>query len=478
MARLADAVLDLRPDRLAVYSFARVPWIKPAQRKFKDDRPARRRRQACALRGPARAAARRRLRGDRHGPLRAAARRARAVGARHGTLHRNFMGYTDRRTTALLGLGVSAISETPTCYHQNEKVITVYERRVRPARSRRCADTAVGRRSPPRRPHSRADDHRPRAAGRRTMPQTRAMRLARARSPTALVEIDAHELRMAPGSKPFLRNVAAFFDTYLRASTHEGPPYSRGDMTGGPRHRCRPLRAGDGLAPGRARLRRHGLRRGRRPGRPDPHAAHRTRSRRDRRQRVRLDATRSRRWFERLELAPVFPATRASAGTSGATAAPRRWPLSIGESAALAARLGAATLSRTSAARDRETMAAWGDRVLGSAARQWLLGPAMQGIYATPAAALSARAILSGRRRGPRRMAAPRAGMGEFVTRLHSRLVERGVRFQFDTPVEQLDADCPTAICTGAPAASRLLAPHAPELLRASRPCEWRRSPA
>ena len=40
------------------------------------------------------------------------------------------MGYTDRRTTALLGLGVSAISETPTCYHQNEKVITVYERRV------------------------------------------------------------------------------------------------------------------------------------------------------------------------------------------------------------------------------------------------------------------------------------------------------------------------------------------------------------
>ena len=47
-----------------------------------------------------------------------------------GTLHRNFMGYTDRRTTALLGLGVSAISETPACYHQNEKVITVYERRI------------------------------------------------------------------------------------------------------------------------------------------------------------------------------------------------------------------------------------------------------------------------------------------------------------------------------------------------------------
>jgi oxygen-independent coproporphyrinogen-3 oxidase len=37
MATLADRVIALRPDRLAVYSFARVPWIKPAQRKFKDE---------------------------------------------------------------------------------------------------------------------------------------------------------------------------------------------------------------------------------------------------------------------------------------------------------------------------------------------------------------------------------------------------------------------------------------------------------
>src|SRR4029453_18407122 len=56
---------------------------------------------------------------------------ARAAAA--GAMHRNFQGYTERRTTALLGLGVSAISETPDCYHQNEKVITVYERRVQQA---------------------------------------------------------------------------------------------------------------------------------------------------------------------------------------------------------------------------------------------------------------------------------------------------------------------------------------------------------
>src|SRR3989442_13940296 len=50
---------------------------------------------------------------------------------REGTLHRNFQGYTETRTSVLLGLGVSAISETPTCFHQNEKAFPVYERRVR-----------------------------------------------------------------------------------------------------------------------------------------------------------------------------------------------------------------------------------------------------------------------------------------------------------------------------------------------------------
>lgn len=169
-------------------------------------------------------------------------------------------------------------------------------------------------------------------------------------------------------------------------------------------------------------------------------------------------------WFDRLDLAPVFARDESKRRYIYRDGRPRRWPLSIGESAGLAARLGAATISRALTARDRETMAAWGDRVLGSAARQWLLEPAMQGIYATPASALSARAIFSGRRRGRRRLAAPRGGMGEFATRLHAQLVKRGVRFQFNTIVEELDADRPAAICTSAPAASRLLAPHAPAL--------------
>ena len=129
MERLAGDVIGLRPDRLAVYSFARVPWIKPAQRKFKDeDLPAGEDKRALyeILRARLLGAGYEEIGMDHF----ALPHDALAKSAANGSLHRNFMGYTDRRTTALLGLGVSAISETPACYHQNEKVITVYERRV------------------------------------------------------------------------------------------------------------------------------------------------------------------------------------------------------------------------------------------------------------------------------------------------------------------------------------------------------------
>src|SRR4030095_16488177 len=32
-----NKTIQLRPDRIALYSFARVPWIKPAQRSYKDE---------------------------------------------------------------------------------------------------------------------------------------------------------------------------------------------------------------------------------------------------------------------------------------------------------------------------------------------------------------------------------------------------------------------------------------------------------
>lgn len=169
-------------------------------------------------------------------------------------------------------------------------------------------------------------------------------------------------------------------------------------------------------------------------------------------------------WFKRLELAPVFPLDTSARRYIFRDGRPRRWPLSITESIGMAARLGAAAVTRSTSARNGESMAGWGDRVIGTPARTWLLEPAMQGIYAAPASELSAGAIFNGRKRGARRLVAPQRGMGQFTDRLFERLRDRGIRFAFDQPADRLEAGTPTIIATDAASAARLLAPHAPQV--------------
>lgn len=172
-------------------------------------------------------------------------------------------------------------------------------------------------------------------------------------------------------------------------------------------------------------------------------------------------------WFQRLDLAPVSPAALSKRRYIFRDGRARRWPLSLAESAAMAGRLGARFITRSTGARDGETMAAWGHRVVGRAATRWLIEPAMNGIYASPPEALSAAAIFGGRRRGSRRMVTPAGGMGQFTTRLHEQLTSRGVRFEWGRDITAIDDGTPTVVCTGASDAARLLAPHAPSLGRA-----------
>ncbi len=121
-----EKTLELRPDRIALYSLAIVPWIKPAQQLFKpEDLPAPDEKRA--LYDQARSAL--------------LSQGYREIGMDHFALpgddlllamneerlHRNFMGYTDQKTSVLLGLGVSSISATPDCFHQNNKVLSLYE---------------------------------------------------------------------------------------------------------------------------------------------------------------------------------------------------------------------------------------------------------------------------------------------------------------------------------------------------------------
>ena len=117
---------ELMPNRIAFYSYAHVPWIKGSgQRGFKDeDLPA--------------AAVKREM--YEVGKQMLAEAGYVEVGMDHfalksdslykamenNKLHRNFMGYTSSKTQVMIGLGVSAISDSWTGFAQNVKTLEEY----------------------------------------------------------------------------------------------------------------------------------------------------------------------------------------------------------------------------------------------------------------------------------------------------------------------------------------------------------------
>lgn len=182
------------------------------------------------------------------------------------------------------------------------------------------------------------------------------------------------------------------------------------------------------------------------------------------------------RWFRDLEIAPSPSNDASRRRFIFRDGRPRRWPLTVGETAGLAARAGWAWLRRDLKPHDAETIAAWSTRIGGAPTTQWLAAPALQGIYAAPADRLSAKAVFGGRGggRGTRRrrsrspaIVAPAGGMGEFIERLFERLRARGVDFSFGCSSGALDPAVPTIVATSAPAAAALVAPHAPRLAEA-----------
>jgi oxygen-independent coproporphyrinogen-3 oxidase len=123
------AVGRLRPDRIALYSYAHVPWIKPAQRRFTEaDLPVGDAKRALYECGRALLTEE----GYREIGLDHFALPEDALwkASESGTLHRNFMGYTSRRSVPQLGLGVSAIGDAWSAFAQNEKVLERYQERV------------------------------------------------------------------------------------------------------------------------------------------------------------------------------------------------------------------------------------------------------------------------------------------------------------------------------------------------------------
>jgi oxygen-independent coproporphyrinogen-3 oxidase len=125
-SKTIDDVLALSPERLSVFSYAHVPWIKPAQRIFED------RGQLPTPDGKLAmfAVAHERLTAAGYIDIgldhfaRPDDELARAQ--RAGTLHRNFQGYSTHAGASLYGFGLSSISQTKQTYLQNHKTLIAY----------------------------------------------------------------------------------------------------------------------------------------------------------------------------------------------------------------------------------------------------------------------------------------------------------------------------------------------------------------
>lgn len=147
--------------------------------------------------------------------------------------------------------------------------------------------------------------------------------------------------------------------------------------------------------------------------------------------------------------------------------APRRWPLTIPETIGTGARYVSALMRSASKPREGETVADWGHRVLGAAATDRLLAPVLQGIYAASANRLVAKAVFGSRRGRKGKVGAPRTGMGEIIGRLADGLAKQGVTIECGVRLDRVTSGERAVICTAAPAAAALLAPHAPDLAAA-----------
>lgn len=114
-------VIEMRPDRIALYGYAHVPKMKPAQLSFEQFLPSSEERvELCELSKELLVDAGYREIGLDHYALPGDELLTASL---CGNLHRNFMGYTTTPSPLLIGLGPSAISDTASMMAQNSPTL-------------------------------------------------------------------------------------------------------------------------------------------------------------------------------------------------------------------------------------------------------------------------------------------------------------------------------------------------------------------
>jgi oxygen-independent coproporphyrinogen-3 oxidase len=233
-----DKVLELRPERVAVYSYAHMPWLKVQQRRIPEETLP-----TPEVKLQLITAALDQLRGGGY----------RAIGMDHfalpedemgkavedGTLWRNFMGYTVRSAPDVVACGMSGIGDVGGAFFQNQRKLKRYEDAV--------ADPAHGGLAVERGVVLSADDRLRRHVITSLMctfhlnleeigerfkidhAETFAEELEALKGleDDGLVHLRGETVEVTPLGRIFVRNIAMVFDQYLKTPESGDRRFSR-----------------------------------------------------------------------------------------------------------------------------------------------------------------------------------------------------------------------------------------------------------
>ncbi len=223
--------LTLDPDRVAMFSYAHVPWMKKQQGSFQMYLPAsmeKFRIMRTGLEGFLDA-------GYLYIGMDHFAKPGDelAVAQQNRTLHRNFQGYTTKAGADLYGMGVSAISAVGRGYAQNVKEVSEYQnsadsRGIATARGYRLSEDDVLRRAVIGRllchtviPKNEIEREFRISFDEYFAPELAALAVSQAEG---LVELHPNEIRVTPLGRLFIRTLAMPFDRYLREQQMDAKP--------------------------------------------------------------------------------------------------------------------------------------------------------------------------------------------------------------------------------------------------------------
>jgi oxygen-independent coproporphyrinogen-3 oxidase len=221
--RTATLAHTLKPQRVAVFGYAHVPWFRPQQQLIDQaDLPSSQERLAQAE------AAHETLVQFGYQPIGldhyAQPDDQLAPAASSGRLQRNFQGYTDDDADALVGLGASAISRLPQGFAQNAPAVGNYSRAITEGKLATVKGIVL------------SDEDRLRGTIIERLMCDMAVDLdaiahesgfavdadfsdeldsLRPYEENGSVLIDGHRIRITEQGRPYMRLVASAFDTYL-----------------------------------------------------------------------------------------------------------------------------------------------------------------------------------------------------------------------------------------------------------------------